>query len=168
MQVDSLSELPDGGWSVAVHGARPSELVRAFDPALLYVVIEGHSPARPGWHRLPIALSGNGESIRPRTVRGIRFDLCVSPREAIEAGPELDESDQGRLYAWQVPTEPPDYLVLSDKEGRSRRAAMDGIGVALLIDLPHRRETAIVWGSSRDVLESAVERLRCQMIGEIR
>ncbi|MFF0614088.1 hypothetical protein ACFYUD_36025 [Nocardia tengchongensis] len=162
MHVDSPSELPDGSWSVAVHGARPSELVRAFDPALPYVVIEGHSPAQPGWHRLPIALTDKGESIRTRTVRRIRFDICVSPREAIEAGPELDNSDQGWLYAWQVPTEPPEYLVLSDKEGRSRRAAMDGIGVTLLIDLPHRGETAIVWSSSRDVLDSAVERLHRQ------
>jgi hypothetical protein len=128
---------------------------------LPYVVIEGHSPVKPGWHRLPISLTDKGESIRTRTVRHIRFGLCVGPREA-EAGPELDDSDQGWLYAWQVPTEPPQCLVLSQKEGRSRSAAMKGIGVALLVDLPHRGETAIVWGSSRNVLDSAVERLHLQ------
>ena len=42
-----------------------------------------------------------------RAVRRIRFDMCMSPHEAIDAGPELDDSDQGWLYAWQVPLEPP-------------------------------------------------------------
>jgi hypothetical protein len=42
VHVDSPYEHPDGGWSVAVHDARASELVRAFDPDLRYVVIEGH------------------------------------------------------------------------------------------------------------------------------
>ncbi|GAB2532679.1 hypothetical protein GCM10027167_41980 [Nocardia heshunensis] len=160
VHIDSPSEQPDGSWSVAVHGARPSDLVRAFDPELPYVVIEGHSPVTPGWHILPMALTGNPESIRTRTIRRIRFDICLSPKELIEAGPQLDESDQGWLYAWQVPTEPPSHLALSTKEGRPRRAAMRGIGVTLLIDLPHRRETALLWSPNRHLLDAASQRLR--------
>lgn len=160
MHIDSPAEPPDGGWSVAVHGARPSELVRALDPELRYVVIEGHSPVTTGWHRLPMALTDKNESVRTRMVRRIRFDICMSPQEAIQAGPELDDSGQGWLYAWQVPTEPPRDLVLSHKEGRSRRAAMEGIGVTLLIDLPHRAETAILWSPDRHVLDASLERIR--------
>ena len=85
----------------------PSELVQAFDRGLRYVVIEGHSPASPGWHRLPMTLTDKEKPTRMRAVRRIRFDMCMSPHEAIDAGPELDDSDQGWLYAWQVPLEPP-------------------------------------------------------------
>ncbi|MGV9674027.1 hypothetical protein ACWDSJ_01990 [Nocardia sp. NPDC003482] len=159
MRVDSPSEAPDGGWSVGVHDARPSELVRAFDPDLPYVVIEGHSPMTPGWHAHPIALSGDPESVRTRTVRCVRFDLCVGPREAIDAGPELDRSDQGWLYAWQVPRKPPEHLTLSRKHGPARRAAMRGVGVTLLIELPHRGETAVLWSPDRARLDTALRRL---------
>jgi hypothetical protein len=107
-----------------------------------------------------MALTDKQEPTRMRTVRRIRFDICMSPHEAIEAGPELDEGDQGWLYAWQVPREPPQHSVLSHKEGRSRRAAMDGIGVALLIDLPHRGETAVLWSPSRHTLDGSLQRLR--------
>ena len=95
-----------------------------------------------------------------RTVRSIRFDICMSPHEAIEAGPLLDDSDQGWLYAWQVPCEPPQHLALSHKEGRSRRAAIAGIGVALLIDLPHSGETAALWSPSQHILNGSLGRLR--------
>lgn len=85
--------------------------------------------------------------------------MCMSPQEAIHAGPDLDEGDQGWLYAWQVPTEPAVDVVLSHKEGRPRRAAMYGIGVTLLIDLPHRGETAVLWSPRRHVLDASLERL---------
>jgi hypothetical protein len=134
-------------------------LVRAFDPDLQYVVIEGHSPVDAGWHVLPMALTGNLTSIRTRTVRRVRFDICVSPQEAIDAGSELDESDQGWLYAWQVPLKPPSDLMLSQKQGRSRVAAMRGVGVTLLIDLPHRRETSVLWSPDRHLLNTALDRL---------
>ncbi|MFF2554595.1 hypothetical protein ACFVUS_26580 [Nocardia sp. NPDC058058] len=107
-----------------------------------------------------MALTGNGESLQTRMVRRIRFDLRMTPQEAIQAGPELDNSDQGWLYAWQAPTEPPQDLVLSHKEGRSRTAALEGVGVSLLIDLPHRNETAVLWSPTRHILNAAVERLR--------
>ncbi len=89
----------------------------------------------------------------------MRFDLCVSPQEAIDAGPELDQSDQGWLYAWQVPGKPPEHLALSQKQGPSRSAAMRGVGVTLLIDLPHRRETAVLWSPDRPHLMAALNRL---------
>ncbi len=122
-------------------------------------MIEGHSPIGAGWHAHPVALTGDPTSMRTRTVRGIRFDLCLSPQEAIDAGPELDHSDQGWLYAWQVPRKPPQHLMLSQKHGPARRSAMRGVAVTLLIDLPHRRETAVLWSPDRRQLEAALNRL---------
>lgn len=159
MYVDSPLKATGEGWSVAVHHARASELVRAFDPDLPYVVIEGHSPVRPGWHALPVPLTGEPISLRTRTVRNVRFDMRVSPQDAIDAGAELDNSDQGWLYAWQVPTEPPANLMLSQKQGHARTAALRAAGVALFIDLPHSGETAVLWSPQRELLDAAVGRL---------
>jgi hypothetical protein len=77
----------------------------------------------------------------------------------LRSDPELDESDQGRLYAWQVPVQPPWDLMLGWKEVRSRMAAMRGVGITLLIELPHRRETTVMWSPDRPHLNAALDRL---------
>jgi hypothetical protein len=53
-------------------------------------------------------------------------------------------------------------LRLSDKTGEPRAAALRRAGVSLLIDLPHRAETAVLWSPDRGTLDAALRRLdRC-------
>jgi hypothetical protein len=160
MRIGSPKSQPDGSWTVGIHEAVASDLVWAFDPGQPFVVVEGHSPAGFGWHAVPIPLTGTTASTKLRTVRRTRFDLLLSPQELIDAGPELDVADAGWLYAWQTPNPPPQNLILSDRTDRGRRAAMQGAGVSLLIDLPHRKETAVLWSPTHGHLHAALDRLR--------
>jgi hypothetical protein len=160
MRFGSPEVRPDGSWAVGIHYAGASELVRDFDPDQPFVVVEGHAPIGAGWHALPMPLTSSPAPARTRTGRRVRFDLLISPQEAIDAGPEFDQSDSGWLYAWQTPIPPPPNLTLSDKNDRARAAAMRRIGVMLLIDLPHRAETAVLWSPDHAILEAALDRLR--------
>jgi hypothetical protein len=83
----------------------------------------------------------------------------MAPEEVVDAGPDLDAADQGWLYAWQTPRQPPQHLRLGDKHGEARAAALRGAGVTLLIDLPHRGETAVLWSPDRATLDAALRRL---------
>jgi hypothetical protein len=123
-------------------------------------VVEGHSPIDTGWHTLPIPQTGSPASARAKTARRVRFDLLLSPQEAMDAGPEFDQADSGGLYAWQTRVPPPPNLTLSDKNDHARTAALCSVGVSLLIDLPHRRETAVLWSPEHAVRQAALHRQR--------
>ena len=158
MRLEPALHRTASGWTAAVHGASPSDLVCAFDPALPHVVIEGHSPVPPGWHSLEIPLAEGHGPIGLRSVRRVRFDLLLSPQEAIASASELDGADHGGLFAWQAATVPT-HLTLSVLDGDAREAARRSAGVTLMIDLPHRKETAVLWSPERTALEAAIVRL---------
>ncbi len=127
MRIGITSGEPSSGWTAPVHHARVSCLVRAFDPAQRHVVIEGHSPISAGWHQLPVALTSASAEFQSRSVRNVRFDILLTPEEVVDAGPDLDAADQGWLYAWQTPRQPPLHLRLGDKHGEARAAALRGL-----------------------------------------
>ncbi|WP_297627024.1 hypothetical protein [Nocardia sp.] len=84
----------------------------------------------------------------------IEIDLSDDERDVLRCG----------LSEWGGPARCSDALavamgVQSQKQGRSRAAAMRGIGVTLPIDLPHRRESAVLWSPDRYLLDAAVDRL---------
>ncbi|HEV3362404.1 MAG TPA: hypothetical protein VG247_36790 [Pseudonocardiaceae bacterium] len=159
MRIGLPSGEPNSGWTAPVHQAQASGLVRAFDPAHRHVVIEGHSPIGTGWNHLPVTMASASADVQNRSVRNLRFDLLMAPEEVVDAGPDLDAADQGWLYAWQTPRQPPQHLRLGDKHGEARAAALRGAGVTLLIDLPHRGETAVLWSPDRATLDAALRRL---------
>src|SRR3954470_11814830 len=119
MRLGSALHRAVSGWTAAVHGALPSDLVRAFDPALPHVVIEGHSPVAPGWHCLEIPLAAGHGPTGLRSVRRVRFDLLLSPQEAIASASVLDVADHGGLFAWQATTASA-HLALSMLDGDAR------------------------------------------------
>jgi len=57
-----------------------------------------------------------------------------------------------------LPDEPEPVTVLGIDE--IRVAAMRGIGITLLTDLPHRRKTFVLWSPDRPLLDAALDRLR--------
>ncbi len=67
-------------------------------------------------------------------------------------------ADHGGLFAWQA-TAAPTHLALSMVDGNAREAARRSAGVTLMIDLPHRNETAVLWSSERSTLEAGMARL---------
>lgn len=148
-----------GVWSIGVQYANASDLVKVLDPHIPYVVIEGHSPATPGWLTLPVPMTSDPKSVRIRNVRSIRFDLLVSPDVAVGMGLQLDSADAGGVFIWQARLPPPAYLSLSQKTAQARGAAMNAVDVTLLIDLPHRSETAVISSLKRTILEEATGRL---------
>jgi len=159
MRIGIPSGEPSSGWTAPVYDARASGLVRAFDPTRRHIVLEGHSPIGAGWHDLPITLASESADVHNRSVRNVRFDLLLTPKEIVDAGPDLDAADQGWLYAWQTSHQPPKHLRLSEKHGEARTAALRGANVTLLIDLPHRGETAVLWSPDRAILDAALQRL---------
>jgi hypothetical protein len=148
-----------GFWTAYAHSAHASELVRAVDPDLEFVVIERHSSASSEWSNLPLPLSRFPAAHLARTVRTVRFDALLTPAELIAAAPDFDAADQGWLFLWQTATFPPPYLSLQDKTDRAREDAMRGVGVTLLIDLPHLGETAKLSSPGEQALTAALERL---------
>jgi len=166
MQVDPPKLLPNGVWTAGVNRLDASDLMWAFDPAVPHVVIEGHSPARPGWHGLPVPVTTGDPAPRPRTVRSLRFDLLLSPAEAIALGTHVDQADQGGLFAWQTSRRPPDFLSLLDVGHRARGQVMRNLAISLVIDLPHSKESAVLQSPRREHLETALTRLRTHVMIE--
>jgi hypothetical protein len=159
VKIDAAAQAADGLWVVHVHQGRASDLLCAVDPALPFVIIEGHSPAGPGWQHLTVPISPDVGAAEPRTVRTVRFDLLVSAAEAVHLGQHLDAAGEGGLFLWQTAQRPPDYLSISQKEGRARADAIRGARALLVIDLPHARETALMLSPDHEALDSAVDRL---------
>ncbi|MFD6094146.1 hypothetical protein ACFWGN_18690 [Oerskovia sp. NPDC060338] len=158
MSIEEPREMANGLWSVGVHGMHPSTLVRALDLEVPFVVIEGHLPFRSGWHDVDIPLAAP-DVAGVRRVRGLRYDLLMSPAEVLDAADELDRAGQGWLFAWQAIRMPPPDLLLDGKSGRARSAAVRGCGVTLILDLPHADESAVLTSPDRTRLLGAVGRL---------
>jgi len=133
---------------------------RALDPAVPHVVIEGHSPAPVGWHGVSVPIAIGDPVAGLRMVRTLRFDLLLSPTEALALGAQFDHADQGGLFAWQTGRRPPDSFSLLALEHRARAPAMRGLAISLVIDLPHSTETASLQSPEREHLETALTRLR--------
>lgn len=160
MRIDIVNALPGGAWSVGVHDAQTSQLVRAFDPGQPFIVLEGHSPGGGGWQRLAVPLAATEGSLSTHRVRGMRFDLLLTPDEALEVADALDVPfPDGGLFAWQTPTEPPSALRLLGRDHRARASASKDVGVTLMIDQPHAEETAVLWSPTQILLEGALDRL---------
>jgi hypothetical protein len=160
MEIGEIYLGPDGLWCLPVHDARASTLIVALDPAEPFVVVEGHAPARGDWLELPVPITADPASVGTRTVRRLRFDLLLTPEEVRRIGVQWDRAEDGGLYLWQSSKRPPTDTRLLDKDGTSWVSAVRGLGVSLVIQLPHRGETAKLSATDEQRLEAA--RLRIE------
>ena len=148
-----------GIWSFAVFPGHADELMAALDPALKAVVFEDASDGIAGWHDAAVRLGG--EPPTTHQVRGLAFDLLLTPSQAQEVGGLLRRSAASGVFCWQAATLPRDrHFRLSDKRNRGMRGAMVGLGISLAIDLPHDGEVAVVATVSERLAFEAIERLR--------
>jgi hypothetical protein len=137
-------------WQAAVYPGYADVLLRTLDPLMPYVLIETWD-GKSEWHEATVSVGPDDEP-RSRLVRRHRFDLLVSPAEAVEIGVHLSAEARdgwGGLGCFQFRRRPRSTFHLPDSP-RSRADAMRGQGVELEIDLPHDGEVAVV----RSPLES--------------
>lgn len=150
----------DGIWSVGVWPAHLSEVARAVDPAVGVVVVEGHGVVGWGWRTLATPLSAAlPSSARPWTVRRMSLDLLLTPAQLVEVAPELQAATDGGALVWQSTRRPPDGFALGSKDGHGRAAAMRGLDIRLVIDVPHDGEVAVLLSPTEALLRAALERL---------
>lgn len=151
----------DGGlWRTDVWPARADVLLSALDPDWPFVLIETWD-GNSDWHEATVSV-GPQDAPRPRLVRHHRFDLLVSPAEAIEIGRHLhaERADGGGLGCYQFRQRPRATFRLPDySRPRARADAMRGHGVDLAIDLPHEQEVAVVCSPNMTALTEYVHRL---------
>jgi hypothetical protein len=146
-------------WSFAVFLGHADELMAALNPVLDVVVVEDASGGGPGWYDAQVALGG--EPTTTHRVRGVTFDLLVTPSRALEVGPSLRTSGSGQLFCWQAARLPGDkHFRLSTKRASGMRSAMAGLGIELVIDLPHDAEVAVLSAQEESVALAAARRLR--------
>ena len=133
----------EGLWQAAVNPGHADVLLGALDPHLPYVLIETWD-GESDWHEATVSV-GPDDQPRSRVVRRHRFDLLVSPAEAIEIGAHLRAQglSGGGLGCFQFRQRPRSTFRLPDAS-RSRADAIRGQRVELAIDLPHDDEVAVV------------------------
>ncbi|MCC2322261.1 hypothetical protein [Cellulomonas xiejunii] len=149
-----------GLWTAGAWPAHLSDIVRATDPGLEFVVVEDHCAADWRWTPLAVPLSEHSDAPASRwTVRRMSFDLLLTPVQLRDAAPELQTATDGGALIWQSSRRPPDTFALRDKHGSARAAAMRGLDIRLVIDVPHDGEVAVLTAPTEALLVRALERL---------
>jgi hypothetical protein len=149
-----------GLWTVGAWPAHLSEITRAIDPGVDFVVVEDHCAADRRWRTLEVPLSDRSDSPARRwTVRRVSLDLLLTPAQMADAAPELQTATDGGALIWQSSRRPPDAFALRDKHGPARAAAIRGLDIRLVIDIPHDGELAVLTAPTEALLVQALERL---------
>ncbi|MGI4896386.1 MAG: hypothetical protein ACRYF3_14865 [Janthinobacterium lividum] len=150
------------GWSsVPIWYGHLTELTAAMDPDVAFVVVEGHLALGINeWQPSALPLSRRS-SQRQHTwmTRRVSFDLLMTPLELTGAAEELRSATDGGALLWQAGRRPPAAFFLDSKHGAALAAAMRGLDIRLIIDLPHDGETALMTGRTPDLLHEAIDRL---------
>lgn len=161
--VDAMGELrqsDDGLWSVGAWPAHLSEIARAVDPGLEFVVVEDHCVVDWRWRTLEAPLSDHSHPPVSRwTVRRMSLDLLLTPAQLRDAARELQTATDGGALVWQSSRRPPDGFALRAKQGPARAAAIRGLDIRLVIDVPHDGEVAVLTAPTEALLVQALERL---------
>jgi hypothetical protein len=158
MELGEVHQRDDGLWRVAVWPGRADVLLGPLDSDWPFVLIETWD-GNPGWHEATVSVGAHDEP-RLRLVRHHRFDLLVTPAEAIEIGRHLHAQGPagGGLVCYQFRERPRAGFRLPD-DPRGRADAMRGQGVDLAIDLPHDGEVAVVCSPNETAVIEYVQRL---------
>jgi hypothetical protein len=134
-------------------------LLSALDPDWPFVLIETRD-GNSDWHEATVSV-GPQDQPRLRLVRHHRFDLLVTPAEAIEIGRHLHAQGVGggRLGCYQFRQRPRATFRLPDYSRPRADAMRRGQRVDLAIDLPHDGEVAVVWSPNKTAVIEYVQRL---------
>lgn len=145
-------------WCASVFPGRADLLLEGLDPAFPFVLIETWDGQRD-WHEATVSV-GRDEAPRRRIVRYHRFDVLVSPAEAVEIGAHLHAQglSGGGLGCFQFRERPRATFRLPEWS-KGRADAMRGQRVELSIDLPHDGEVAVVCSPTESNLLAYVRRL---------
>ena len=150
----------NGLWQTTVWPGRADVLLSALDPDWPFVLIETWD-GNSDWHEATVSV-GPQDQPRLRLVRHHRFDLLVTPAEAIAIGRHLHAQSVGGggLGCYQFRQRPRATFRLPDySRPRGRADAMRGQGVDLAIDLAHDGEVAVVWSPNKTAVIEYVQRL---------
>ena len=161
MNVGNVEARGDGWWTLAVWPADLNSLALALDPLCQFVVLEDHAAVGRKWRavRVPLNESESG-SVDDVQVRLVRMDLLMTPEQFRRDALKLQESSGGGgALIWQTTRKPPAGFRLSEKEGAARAAAVRGLDVRLIIDLPHDGELAVIAAASEQEARAAATRL---------
>jgi hypothetical protein len=145
-------------WCASAYPGHADLLLGGLDPAFPFVLIETWDD-QSDWHEAIVSV-GLDEQPRRRIVRHHRFDVLVTPAEAIEIGAHLHAQGLkgGGLGCFQFRQRPRATFRLPEwSEGRAN--AMRGQGVELAIDLPHDGEVAVVYSPTESNLLQYVDKL---------
>jgi hypothetical protein len=154
--VGVLDESSPGLWSVGVFPGHADELLGALDPTVPFVLIECGNPRR-GWHDALVTIGPESSPVS-RRVRNVSFDVLTTPAEASGLGPLLRADHDGRLRAIQLTRQPSAHFRLPMVD-RGLARAMRGLGVHLIIDLPHDGEIANIRATQASVLRAFTGRI---------
>lgn len=158
MELGELDQRDGGLWRVTAWPGRADVLLGALDPGWPFVLIETWD-GNSGWHEATVSVGAHDEP-RLRLVRRHRFDLLVTPSEAIGIGRHLHAQGPagGGLRCYQFRRRPGAAFRLPD-DPRGRAGAMRGQGAVLAIDLPHDGEIALVCSPDKTAVTEYVQRL---------
>jgi len=160
VDVGSPEARGDGWWTLTVWPGHLSSLAAALNPELRFVVLEDHAAVGWDWRtmRVPVNESETG-FVNDVAVRLIRMDLLMTPDQFRRDASKLQDATDGGALLWQTRRQPPANARLSDKAGPARAAAIQGLGIGLIIDLPHDGELAVIAAASEAEARAAVARL---------
>lgn len=162
-----LQSMHESGLSFAVNNGSAALARWVVDPEVPWVLIERHWPVSYGFHemRLPLSPLSLEQPLRVRA-RGVEMDLLFRTSEFLEVVDEFEAAADGGLLLAQLDAEPKNHVRLFDKLNDStmtRQSSTEmkrGLGVRLLLDVPHSGEVSVISGLDPSDVRHAWERVR--------
>ena len=147
------------GLATALVGpATLTELASALEPSAGHVLLSGHRPlAGAGWIEARVPLTSD-QALRPNLLRvsRLQFDALLTTDEFLGVVERLD--GVGGLVR-QFAKLPSDDVNLDDPRATVRMARYRAFGLRVGFDLPHARESALIFAIDEETLSMALSRL---------
>lgn len=160
VNVGSPKARGDGWWTVTVWPGHLSELAAALNPEFGFVVLEDHVAVGSDWRTVPVPVNESDKGfVNDVAARFVRMDLLMTPEQFRRDASKLQDASDGGAFIWQTSRRPPVSFRLSDKGGHARTAAVQRLGIRLIIDLPHDGEVAVVAAASEAEARAAATRI---------
>lgn len=163
----NLGPINDAGTSFFVWNGT-AHLARAVvDPALPWVLVEGHTPHHLAFTPMLLPLSERS-LLSPRSVRAssLRFDLLLRTDEFLAVLDEVAAAPSGGIMLWQLDREPKERVALAERmfdpsiSGDRFTKVRRDLGARLMLLCPHAHETSKVSALDPADLHAAWERVR--------
>ena len=160
VNIGSPEARSDGWWTMAVWPGHLTSLAAALNPELGFVVLEDHAAVGWVWSVVPVPVNQSDSGLVDHAaVRLLRMDLLMTPHQFQREASKLQDAGNGGALIWQASRQPPASFRLSDKDDHARAAAVQGLDIRLIIDLPHDGEVAVIAAASEAEARAAAARL---------